>query len=764
MKQIYLFTLFFLFLRIRIVFPQPNEKSDVESHHSPSHIQMCRAILAPNLRDPNNNQHLNIIREKQGMCHHYSPPYHSLLQIMASTFLSEVARIHNINVWYHYRCDPPTLSTENPNHSFQIPQFFPSPMMITNDDNHLDRLTQVSLESLDHICQMCLERFDRDSISSPNCVMFGHDDGHHDHLLRPEAIDDPRTELNQRRKLERNLQDIPMEHQGIHYILPSIKKSLNHASSNILTSQPILNSQQNNILQINEHTWNTIIYLDNDSHRYLESLNSLPSSLFYAIEIPRFTTHIEILTPPNCVETCVEHVEMIRHHLNILYPRATVEHNIHPSSAISFAKMMAAHHLICLYSEDCLLPSFTREKYSVLAIPGFDGHYIHPLLATITLEEHPPKLTIENIQDLHNRMEHSGKCRHLRGRFGQWVQDLSMAPMLQYGSPLNHHVYGQADKAYQPTQANPFRRSTTFRWEATEFPFCGVNNLMTKENLCQALESLGITQFFIVGDSLQQSQAFSLWKLLLGHETEEDPILIHEAPRPNLVKDLQCPNSIIQFSYTRNDQLKENKLPVSIPDEVGNCSMYCYPWTDSYQSHPGKTLLLASVGAHFHDELIFHEAFDEFTRTIDSIRRPEDIVLFRTTVPGHADCHDEVVPDKKKPFDSWFEYEPTITDVYSWDKFINYNEYAERVLYERRYLVKNSKLKHLMAQIELLDVFPMTVLRSDGHVGGEECQGAGYCAKENRDCLHYNLPGPVDWWNHLMQNNLMDIAKETQKI
>lgn len=46
-------------------------------------------------------------------------------------------------------------------------------------------------------------------------------------------------------------------------------------------------------------------------------------------------------------------------------------------------------------------------------------------------------------------------------------------------------------------------------------------------------------------------------------------------------------------------------------------------------------------------------------------------------------------------------------------------------------------------------------------VTGEECVFAA-CGNENhpiRDCLHYNMPGPSDWWNHLMLNHLDDLAK-----
>ncbi|KAL7538462.1 hypothetical protein ACHAXR_008572 [Thalassiosira sp. AJA248-18] len=43
----------------------------------------------------------------------------------------------------------------------------------------------------------------------------------------------------------------------------------------------------------------------------------------------------------------------------------------------------------------------------------------------------------------------------------------------------------------------------------------------------------------------------------------------------------------------------------------------------------------------------------------------------------------------------------------------------------------------------------MTILRPDGH------------RTPNKDCLHYLLPGPVDWWNHLLFSNLLELSSVT---
>jgi hypothetical protein len=111
---------------------------------------------------------------------------------------------------------------------------------------------------------------------------------------------------------------------------------------------------------------------------------------------------------------------------------------------------------------------------------------------------------------------------------------------------------------------------------------------------------------------------------------------------------------------------------------------------------------------------------------MDTIRHGNDIIFFRTTVPGHVHCGNHHIPLSNH---SQFE----ATSQFSWNKFELYNEYA-------RQRVRNN------SDWFELNVNPMTVLRPDGH-------------RPPRDCLHYMLPGPPDWWNHLMYSNLVDIQE-----
>lgn len=62
--------------------------------------------------------------------------------------------------------------------------------------------------------------------------------------------------------------------------------------------------------------------------------------------------------------------------------------------------------------------------------------------------------------------------------------------------------------------------------------------------------------------------------------------------------------------------------------------------------------------------------------------------------------------------------------------------------------------------VHVLDVVPMTILRPDGHVSGpERCDDC-----PDNDCLHYILPGPTDYWNHLLFSNLVDLGSLDSRV
>ena len=127
-----------------------------------------------------------------------------------------------------------------------------------------------------------------------------------------------------------------------------------------------------------------------------------------------------------------------------------------------------------------------------------------------------------------------------------------------------------------------------------------------------------------------------------------------------------------------------------------------------------------------------------------------DVLMFRTSVPGHKDCHLHA-----GVYADYAEYCPRIVNGafwHWWGELPPYNDYAVRIINEWNILntVKSG------ANIEVLDPWLMTILRPDGHLSGSDAGPS--CQMEPRECMLYSLPGPVDWWNHLLVMQLKDVA------
>lgn len=473
--------------------------------------------------------------------------------------------------------------------------------------------------------------------------------------------------------------------------------------------------------------------------------------------------------------------------LRSFFPRAKVTSKIELSSAGLYTMMISTGNLICKSSisdTSCLLSAFAQD-------PEHSAHYLVDSAAIIAAKQ--SKLTTQqqffkdildikkpknqqqlskvlpnlNVIDLavFSQFERRGDgCRILRGRYGKWVpaqQDL--LPRLQYKTPIKHHPSGQADMMWREEKPQQFRPSTTYKWETSHFTGCSLDEdqlLFSKEQFCKVLNDLSIGRVLMIGDFVQHTQAMSLWKLM-GHDdnpNNEDKW----QELPFFSREIECADGHhIPFISILNEQLNANyglhsEFP-SFQKDRRNCgdnnnSMFCFPWVGRYLSSSANTLLVASVGSTHHTTTAsFEDNVEDFFRTIDSFNRPEDIVLWRTLVPGHPNCGQAWQESPTQP--STKKGQNPSNEIYTWERFLEYNDYVERLLRNRP--------SNQLPKMELLDVYPMTIFREDGHVGGIE--GPQESNNGPRDCINYNLPGPVDWWNHLLFRNLIDTAKEKQQ-
>eukprot|EP00957_Ditylum_brightwellii_P051974 3942504-Ditylum_brightwellii.AAC.1 len=229
---------------------------------------------------------------------------------------------------------------------------------------------------------------------------------------------------------------------------------------------------------------------------------------------------------------------------------------------------------------------------------------------------------------------------------------------------------------------------------------------------------------------------------------------------------IDCPNPYnngqpFELVFVRNDNLNGN-IEAEVTQDTIN-----FPWINNYASYAGRTLLVASTGAHQHQEATYQAAVDNFVTMMDELNRQDDIVVYRTSAPGHRDCSESTSGR---------------TDTVGVDQFMNYNHFIHGKLQQR----DRNRLIHTPSvtnewftpafsssfatisatssstppstpvNIRLMDVYPMTLL----HPHGREGLSKGDRSKLLHDCQHDYLPGPPDGWNHLLFTTLVDLVSE----
>ena len=504
----------------------------------------------------------------------------------------------------------------------------------------------------------------------------------------------------------------------------------------------------------------------------------------YLMHLPTSVKTVDIVINRQCLESTVhmkgyasDFASTVRQFL----PRSGVELVVaKPSSPDLVARLVESEYVLCGpgYGMVCLLPAIarigSRGRFTLFdvgpdLVPGEStSTVISRLSPHLIAHVHPPRdnfavaqlSTFLNTPDLLMNFAQgspnvaSGNCRYVRGKVGHWIEDMRYAEQAQYRTPLTHYS-GNADKVFKKkvakgeTGAMQYRPATTYRWEETRYQNCQTS-LLTKEGVCNVLSVLNARRIFVAGDSLSLQMAQSMWMWLAVEGSSPTPKGTLE---PNFAYRIPCNGFEFTLQFVRNDEFMENDKPVSIDNKQSNCDSFCYPWTHQYMADPSKTILIANVGAHIHEFGRFKEAVDRFVNIVDRMNRPNDIVLWRTLVPGHWDCgRSGLTPfgDFAAYLKDAQEHQNPREEVYSWGKFSSYNDYVVKSLDVRRH----KPFDQPRAIIEVLDVFPITVLRPDGHCS-DEFKPPNFLAT---DCLHYDLPGPLDWWSHLAFSHLVDMA------
>jgi GDSL/SGNH-like Acyl-Esterase family found in Pmr5 and Cas1p len=727
-----------------------------------SHMQICQAILY-------HGQSSNTIMEDESICLDEYGTTNALAQIFLSTFLTRQAQSQGINLYYQHNC-----GRHRPNSSL-IQELLPSPLLF-NDD----LFQPMGRENLESFCQAVSKNGGLQGLSPIDIMLWNANTSRQRRSLK--IIVRGRPWKKRRLQNQRPVSMMELYVPIIHENLVKASRRAREVEGALVAGYGVLKLTPDVVGQPVARGRAVIVLscmdIDCQDHSIVPYFN-------YLVLIPPSIQVVDLVITKKCEDNqlCKEYAYGFASNIRQFSPGAKVELIVaNPSAADSFARLIEAEHVICGpgWGLPCIFPALSRsaehgrvtllegesqEQRYILSMLRFP--FVHPVHAPRgrllaerlgAFENNPTEMTrIAQISPLPS----TGSCRFLRGKVGHWVQDMEYAARsAQYRTPLRHYS-GNAENLFQKNVKNGkygdlrFRPPTTYRWEESRYEKCQPS-FMTRENVCDVLPSMGIQRIFILGDSLNLQMAQSIWMMLTTEEAGDSP-----TPRgtlePNFEAMITCPSGYqIKVVFVRNDELLENDLPVSVDGENQNCHTYCYPWTQKYLYDEVKTVFFVNAGAHIHSFDLFTAMIDRFVHVFDGLNRPDDLVLFRTLVPGHWDCSRPGLA----PFKTFDEYmkdsaaheSPQTEAVYGWDKFSPYNDYAVNVIDRRRFQTSDTP----KALMEVVDIYPTTILRPDGHCSDE----FRLPAYSTTDCLHYTLPGPIDWWNHLAFSHLVDIGRQ----
>jgi hypothetical protein len=349
-------------------------------------------------------------------------------------------------------------------------------------------------------------------------------------------------------------------------------------------------------------------------------------------------------------------------------------------------------------------------------------------------------------------------CIQIRGMYGRWEEDLDYASKVQYTTyEGSFHQRAFLERKRNGKARRDFLPFTTYAWRETMYPECQLQ-ILTAEGFCRVLSQLNISTLMLVGDSLTGQMQASLAGLMQFPESEQrnethfcpDGFQFRIVGFRDLVYAIDKPAEAFMVNKSSTNKLGTDTLP--IVEGYGQATIfYCQRegtlekgqpglcgWHEYYHKiKEGQVLLVLNGGPHYHARKAFQAMLDGFLSTF-RMRSPDDLIWFRTTAPGHKDCFH--IPDGQSgrnapPISNYSTFQRLYeASRFGWNQFQYFNSYAEETL-------RNTSIR-------LLNIHNMTALRPDGHPSAT-------------DCLHYSLPSVIDWWNHLLYSNLLDLANRT---
>jgi len=367
-------------------------------------------------------------------------------------------------------------------------------------------------------------------------------------------------------------------------------------------------------------------------------------------------------------------------------------------------------------------------------------------------------------------------CLEHSGSSGRWIQDWAYANKSWYpnhGSYKNWHL---AEAQFVATPFQPRRPATAYRWVDDACPVREVNLI----EFCDACRALGIDRILTLGDSLSIQFVQSL-QSLLGFPPEGRRAWGFKARL--WPWSMSCPGGSPRITF-----LTIRRSPIGDWTQLRDQSRAKDGDARTFVEAPGgnRTAIIANLGAWMQSKAEYQLGFACFVEWLESLADPGRVLAFwRPTVPGHANC----LPDgSQAPHANYAEYrraqDVLLEDKNAtgfgrrWELMEGWEEWSSQQLHRFHRGPENCALDDNLdgggrsvkngtssndgsagrnglwgdmtscnrTRIHRLNILPSSLLRRDGHIG------------EDGDCLHYYLPGPIDWWSHFFHSALLDLA------
>jgi len=218
-------------------------------------------------------------------------------------------------------------------------------------------------------------------------------------------------------------------------------------------------------------------------------------------------------------------------------------------------------------------------------------------------------------------------------------------------------------------------------------------------------------------------------------------------------------NGPILVHFIRNDALYispfkllswEGNPEISNKEKEGIDWKVSKPWTPYYERNKPELLVL-NLGMHIHSDPFFDLLLGETISYLEKSReaagregRRAPRIVWRTTAAGHPECWKEGGEGGRE---EGVVYEGVYKERYTWHLIDGMNRRMEgrvrEVLGEGGVEDEGGREGGVM----VMKLHEVSKERRDGHLAGE-----------GKDCLHYHLPGPPDWWTRVFMEVLDEVV------